>query len=112
MAFLLKHLATVHSSRPGFFFSCELNGCQRTFRNITTYKHHVYAAHSKHHTNLLLSTTGDPTNQSMERDDDNGNGSENGESENDNDTGQVDDSNQHSLDQGEAQTGNIHIEPN
>lgn len=53
MAFLLKHLTTAHSGRPGFNLSCGLNGCLRTFGNITTYKHHVYAAHSKYHTNLL-----------------------------------------------------------
>lgn len=52
MSFLLRHLTLVHSTKPGFFFSCSLNGCQRTFHNITTYKHHVYASHSKHHTNL------------------------------------------------------------
>ena len=57
MAFLLRHLATVHSSRAGFFFSCGLNGCLRTFRNITTYKHHVYAMHSKNHTNLSTTST-------------------------------------------------------
>ena len=51
MSFLLRHLTLVHSTKPGFF-SCSLNGCQRTFHNITTYKHHVYANHSKHHTNL------------------------------------------------------------
>lgn len=51
MKFLLRHLTTVHSFRP-VFFSCGLNGCSRTFRNIITYKHHVYARHSKHHTNL------------------------------------------------------------
>lgn len=60
MSFLLRHLATVHSNRPGFFFSCGLNGCQRTFRNITTYKHHVYAKHSKDHTNLSTVTTSNP----------------------------------------------------
>lgn len=52
MKFLLRHLTTIHSNRPDFSFSCELNGCQRTFHNITTYKHHVYARHSKDHTNL------------------------------------------------------------
>lgn len=60
MKFLLRHLATVHSSRPGFLFCCGLNGCQRSFRNITTYKHHVYARHS---TNLDLSTSQDSSDQ-------------------------------------------------
>ena len=59
MSFLLRHLTTVHSTRPGFCLSCGLNGCQRTFSNITTYKHHVYAKHSKYHTNL--SSTADST---------------------------------------------------
>lgn len=62
MSFLLRHLATVHSTTPGFFFTCGLNGCQRTFRNITTYKHHVYAKHSKEHTNLTLSSESEPSN--------------------------------------------------
>ena len=75
MAFLLKHLTTVHSGRPGFFFSCGLNGCQRTFRNITTYKHHVYAIHSKHHTNLPSADPGqlegndEDDNESVQRED-------------------------------------------
>ena len=59
MSFLLRHLAVVHSTQPGFFFSCGLNGCHRTFRNITTYRHHVYARHPKDHSNLVVPSTGD-----------------------------------------------------
>ena len=55
MSFLLRHLTTVHSTRPGFFFACGLNRCERTFRNMMTYKHHVYALHTKDHTNLSTS---------------------------------------------------------
>lgn len=65
MAFLLKHLTTVHSSRPSFNFSCGLNGCLRTFGNITTYKHHVYAAHSKYHTNLASEDVSSTTRQDV-----------------------------------------------
>ena len=59
MSFLLKHLTAVHSSKPGFLLTCSLNGCQKTFQNITTYKHHVYAKHPKNHTNMVISAVCD-----------------------------------------------------
>lgn len=53
MSFLLRHLTEVHSNRPGFHLTCGLNNCQRTYHNITTYKHHVYAMHGPLSTNIM-----------------------------------------------------------
>lgn len=75
MSFLLRHLAMAHSTRPGFFFTCGLNHCQRTFQNITTYKHHVYSQHAKGHTNLVVVTESDPSSdQTNESDGDQSDG--------------------------------------
>lgn len=52
MTFLLRHLAAVHSNKPGFNFACGLNGCQRTYRNISTYRNHVSSTHASTHTNI------------------------------------------------------------
>lgn len=64
MSFLLRHLSDVHSNRPGFNFQCGLNGCQRSYHNITTYKHHVYSSHSSDHTNLFQETRNDSDDDS------------------------------------------------
>lgn len=104
MAFLLKHLATVHSNRPGFYFICGLNCCQRTFRNITTYKHHVYAAHSKYHTNLL-GTSQRNISQLVEGDDGDG---ENDDAQSDNEDAQIDGCNNPQSQDGDEQAGNVH----
>ena len=59
MSFLMRHLTEVHSNRPGFRFTCWLNNCQRTYCNITTYKHHVYAVHGQASTNLIPEVNND-----------------------------------------------------
>lgn len=42
---LLPHLRLVHSTRPGFSVTCNIEGCSRTFTNIKTYTNHLYGDH-------------------------------------------------------------------
>ena len=41
-----KHLRLFHSSTPGFKITCGINGCQRAYTNIGTFKNHLYGVHS------------------------------------------------------------------
>ena len=68
LSFLLRHLTIVHSTQPCFYFRCGLNQCQRTFQNIITYKHHVYSAHTKNHTNLHSGQDGSSRDGAVDND--------------------------------------------
>ena len=45
VALMLSHLLKVHRNDPDFFVKCDIPGCQRTFKNVHTYKSHL----SRHH---------------------------------------------------------------
>ena len=97
LSFLLRHLTIVHSTQPGFNFCCGLNHCQRTFKNMTTYKHHVYSLHTKLHTNISLDCSGNHVgssgvsiNDNM-RDDSNQSEADNGDCSDDDDEGRSED---------------------
>ena len=47
LTYLLKHTRHVHSHQPGFQVTCGLSGCQRTFRNFSVYRNHVYEFHGE-----------------------------------------------------------------
>ena len=47
---LLPHIRFVHSLQPGFFMPCNIDGCQRTFRNFKTFTNHPYKFHMISHT--------------------------------------------------------------
>lgn len=42
-------MSLIHSSENGFSFQCRLNGCTRTFKNMGTYRNHVYSLHTDAH---------------------------------------------------------------
>ena len=42
---LLRHIRLNHASDPSIRFSCNLQGCKRTFRAFKTYRNHIYAYH-------------------------------------------------------------------
>ena len=45
IALMLSHLCKVHVHDPDFFVRCDVPGCQRTFRNVNTYKSHLRRTH-------------------------------------------------------------------
>lgn len=42
---LLPHIRLVHSTRPGFSVTCNIEGCSRNFTNMKTYTNHLYGDH-------------------------------------------------------------------
>ena len=40
-----KHLRLFHSGTPGFKITCGINGCQKAYSNIGTFKNHLYGVH-------------------------------------------------------------------
>ena len=42
---LLKHIRMTHSDHAAFSIQCNLQGCRRTFRTLSTYLGHVYTHH-------------------------------------------------------------------
>ena len=42
---LLSHIQLIHSGRPGFSVTCGIEGCQRLFRKMKTYRNHIYKEH-------------------------------------------------------------------
>lgn len=71
MQFYLRHLSLVHSNDSGFCFQCRLNGCKRTFKNMGTYRNHVYSLHTDAHCtsdDLLVSTSTEETNTNQNSD--------------------------------------------
>lgn len=41
----MTHMRLMHADEPQFVIQCNMQGCQRTFRNFTVYRNHVYAFH-------------------------------------------------------------------
>ena len=77
MQFYLRHLSLIHSSESGFCFQCKLNGCKRTFKNMGTYRNHVYSLHTKAHS--TLEDTAETTNDGNESSGNSQDNFENGE---------------------------------
>ena len=46
IAVMLSHLISVHGSEPNFSVTCEVPGCQRTFRKPRSYQSHLRRLHS------------------------------------------------------------------
>ena len=42
---VLRHIGSCHSFNPGFAITCEIGGCQATYRKFSSYKSHVYRKH-------------------------------------------------------------------
>ena len=42
----MKHIKLFHSHQPGFFITCGLHGCLRTFKNFRTFQNHVSDYHA------------------------------------------------------------------
>ena len=42
---LLRHIRLFHADKSNFIIQCNLQDCQRTFRNFHTFRNHVYARH-------------------------------------------------------------------
>lgn len=53
---VLRHIKDVHSFQAGFAVTCEIDGCQSTFRKFSAYKSHFYR---KHRHTLAVATLGD-----------------------------------------------------
>lgn len=47
VSIFMTHLKLIHSNEPNFCIRCNLEGCQRTFKNFYTYRNHVYSMHSQ-----------------------------------------------------------------
>ena len=45
IAVMLSHLISVHGSEPNFSVTCEVPGCQRTFRKPRSYQSHLRRLH-------------------------------------------------------------------
>jgi len=41
-----KHLRLFHASNPDFKITCGINGCQRVYTNLGTFKNHLYGIHN------------------------------------------------------------------
>ena len=46
-------------SIPGFHLRCGLSGCQKEFRNLLTYRNHIYAFHTDSHASEPSQTNSD-----------------------------------------------------
>ena len=42
----IKHLRLLHASQPDFKVTCGINGCQRVYKNLGTFRNHLYAMHN------------------------------------------------------------------
>ena len=42
---LLRHIRLFHADKSNFSIQCNLQECQRTFRNFHTFRNHAYARH-------------------------------------------------------------------
>ena len=42
---LLTHIRVTHSNEADFSIRCNLQGCQRTFKNFNTFRNHIYNFH-------------------------------------------------------------------
>ena len=51
ISIFMTHLKLIHSNEPNFNMQCNLQGCQRTFKNFYTYRNHVYSIHSQESVN-------------------------------------------------------------
>ena len=47
VSIFMTHLKIVHSNEPNFCIQCNMQGCQRTFRNFYTFRNHTYSMHSQ-----------------------------------------------------------------
>ena len=56
---LVRHLSLVHAHLPGFHLRCGLSGCQKEFRNLLTYRNHIYAFHTDSHASEPSQTNSD-----------------------------------------------------
>lgn len=53
----LKHVRLFHAHQPNFHISCQINGCQRSYRNFSTFKNHVSDKHSCEALDRSIETT-------------------------------------------------------
>lgn len=63
---LVHHLSLVHAHLPGFHLRCGLSGCQKEFRNILTYRNHIYAFHTDSHVSDPSQTNSDGGNSDLD----------------------------------------------
>ena len=59
----MTHMRLIHADEPQFMIQCNLQGCQRTFRNFSVYRNHVYAFHD---TSMLSQNASVPSNSETE----------------------------------------------
>ena len=47
VSIFMTHLKMVHSNEPNFCIQCNMQECQRMFRNFYTFHNHIYSMHSQ-----------------------------------------------------------------
>ena len=51
-----KHLRLFHASKPDFKITCGINGCQRVYTNLGTFKNHLYGMHNGEIDSMTVAT--------------------------------------------------------